>query len=165
MLLALMSGGVVALYRSAPQSVQEVGTAGLLATRPNAFGPNLARAEERLRAASAAAGDSAAISALTEAAQLGWRARELASDPADRDRATAVWAQALLDWAERLRVAGTASGLRRDDNQLLQQALELVENALAVPIAAPLRQRAEAMRVEIQRQLRPGPLEWLPLRR
>lgn len=164
-LLAALSVGVVLLYRSAPQSVAEVRTETMLAARPSAFGPNLARAEERLRAASAAPDDSTAIGALSEAAQLGWRAREIARDSVQQRQATTVWAEALLAWAERLRAAGTGAGLRRDDNQLLQQALALVESVRAVSLAPPLRERAEVLRTEIQRQLRPGPLEWLPLRR
>lgn len=164
-LLLLLSAGVVALYRSAPQSVAEVRTETWLATRPSAFGPNLARAEERLRAASAAPDDSSAIAALTEAAEAAWRARGLAADSAEAERATAVWGAALLDWAERVRVAGTGVGLRADDDPLLQRALALVESALTVPLPPPLAARAAAMREEIRRQLRPGPLEWLPVPR
>lgn len=164
-LLAALSVAVVLLYRSAPQSVREARTQTWLAARPGAFEPNLARAEERLRAAAAAPDDSAAVEALSGAAELAWRARELAADSAQLDRATGVWARAMLDWAERLRVAGTGAGLRSDDEPLLQRALALVASARAVPLPPPLAARAAALEDRIRRQLRLGPLEWLPLRR
>lgn len=163
-LLVLLSVGAVMLYRSAPQSAAEVTTGALLAARPGAFEPNLARAEERLRAAASAPDDSSAVAALASAAELGWRARELAADPEETGRATAVWAEAMLGWAERLRAAGTGAGLRPDDNQLLRQALALTQSVGTVPLPPPLRQRTETLRARIERQLRPGPLEWLPPR-
>ncbi len=164
-LLLLLSAGVVALYRSAPQSAAEVRTGTLLAARPSAFGPHLARAEERLRTAAAAPDDSAAIAALTEAAESAWRARELAADSSEVGRATTVWATALLDWADRLRAAGTGEGLRSDDDPLLRQALVLVERVRSIPLPPQLGQHAASLREEIERQLRLGPLEWLPRRR
>jgi hypothetical protein len=166
--LALLSLAAVLLYRSAPQSVGEVGTETWLAARPNAAAPHLARARQQLDAAAAhlAAGrDSAALAADSLAAEYAWRARELSGDPAEQAEAVALWGQGVLQWAEILQRQGTGAGLRPDDNDTLRRALQLSERGLSAPLPPALRTRAEQLRAELQRQLRPGPLEWLPQRR
>lgn len=167
-LLALLTAAVFALYRSAPQTVEEARNRTLLAARPSAFAPRLAQAEERLRAGETAAGrgeDSVAVAAFEEAAQQAALAGELAQSEAEAVAATAVWGRAHLAWAEQLRLAGTGEGLRPDDRETLDQALELVERVLAASPAPEVRARAEGMRDQIRRQLRIGPLEWLPFPR
>ena len=157
-LLALLTLGVVALYRAAPQSLEQARTGALVAARPDAFDPRLARAEERLRGAGEAADrgeDSVAVGAYAEAAEHAAAARA----------ATEVWAGALLGWAEVLRRRGTGQGIRPDDEATLREALALVDRVLAGSPSPGLRGRAEAARDEIRRQLRIGPLEWLPLPR
>ncbi|MBW3631157.1 MAG: hypothetical protein KY464_17965, partial [Gemmatimonadetes bacterium] len=106
-----------------------------------------------------------AIAADSAAAVSAWRARELAEDEQRGVEATTLWGEAVLGWAEILRRQGTGSGLRRDDNELLRRSRQLVDQALAVPLPAALRTRAETLRTEIDRELRLGPLEWLPQRR
>lgn len=165
-LLGLLTLLAVLLYRSAPQSAAEAGAESWLAARPNAVAPHLARARERLEyaAAQAAAGnDSAAVAADSVAAESAWRARELTTDAAQRAEATTLWADAMLASAEILRRGGTGAGLRPDDNDLLRRALARVERVLAVTGAH--RARAEALRDQLTRQLRTGPLEWLPVPR
>lgn len=163
-LLMLLSAGVVQLYRSAPQSAAQARTGMMVAAMPNRFEPRLARAEERLRAAEAtpAGDDSVAIVAFREAAVEAARATEAASDDAERTRAREVWATAVLGWADRVRVLGTGRGIRPDDDSLLQQALRLADQVIASRAGPPARQRAQALRETIRRQLRVGPLEWLP---
>lgn len=166
-LLGALTVGALSLYRSAPQSAAEVGTRTWLAARPNAAAPHLALARERraYAAAQAAAGaDSVAVVADSVAAESAWRARELADDAFQRTEATTLWADATLARADLLRRRGTGAGLRRDDNDLLRRALSLVERVLAVAVPAPQRARADELRAQLNRQLRPGPLEWLPSR-
>lgn len=163
--LTALSAGVVGLYRSAPQSVEQVRTRTWLAARPDAYAPNLARARESLRRAESTAVDSVAAAEYAAAAEHAWRARGLAATPQEAGDATGAWGEALLGWAERLRTAGTGTGLRSDENETLRQALALVNRVLAVQTPPPVRARAEALRDQLERQLRPGPLEWLPLPR
>lgn len=166
--LAVLSVLAVSVYRSAPQSVGEVGAETWLAARPNAAAPHLARARQQLDAAAAqlAAGrDSAALAADSLAAEYAWRARELSADPAEQAAAVEVWGRAVLQWAEILQRRGTGAGLRPDDNDTLRRALQLAERAAAAPLPPALSARAEQLTAELQRQLRPGPLEWLPQRR
>ena len=166
-LLTILTLLVLHLYRSAPQSVGAVGTETWLAARPNAVEPQLARARERLafaRARAAAGDDSAAVAADSAAAESAWRAREIATDAYQRTEATTLWAEAMLASAEILQGRGTGAGLRPDDNDLLRRSLARVDRVLAVAVPASLRQRAVAMRQELTRQLRTGPLEWLPRR-
>lgn len=163
--LALLTLLVVALYRSAPQSVGEASTQSWLAARPNAVAPQLARARERRRFAveqAALGNDSAALAADSVAAESAWRARGLAEDSTARAEGTMLWAESMLARAELLRRIGRGAGLRRDDNATLRRALAAVERVLEVELPSPTRARAEALRAEVARQLRPGPLEWLP---
>lgn len=167
LLLVLLSLGVVQLYRAAPQSVAEARDRTVLAARPDAFTPRLARAEAWLREAEAAApaDDSLAVAAYGEAVAEAVRASEAADDEARRALARDVWARAVLGWADRLRVAGTGVGVRPDDEPTLRRALAMVEQVLASDPPPPTRERAAALRQRIERQLRVGPLEWLPLPR
>ena len=156
------------LYRSAPQSVGEASTESWLAARPNAVAPHLARARERLAYAGAqlaAGNDSTALAADSVAAESAWRARSLADDDAQRAEATTLWGEAILGWAEILRRRGTGAGLRPDDDETLQRARALVDRSLAVALPDALRRRATLLREEIDRELRLGPLEWLPGKR
>lgn len=164
-LLALLTVGTAALYRVAPQSVAQVRTRAWVAARPNAYEPRMSRARDRLQAAAEATSDSAAASAFASAAENAWRARGVAEGEAEAEAATALWAQALLGWAERLREAGTGTGLRPDDEETLRQALSLVERVRSVPTPPAVTREAESLHDRIRRQLRVGPLEWLPLRR
>lgn len=163
--LALLTLGAIQLYRSAPRTVAEARTGSWVAAAPNAASANLARARERLDRAleAAAAGDDSAAAALdSAAAEHAWRASETASDAGTRDEAAELWAAATLHRADRLRVLGTGTGLTPDDNSTLRRALDLV---LQVDSLSPLphaRARADTLRLTIERQLRPGPLEWLP---
>lgn len=167
-LLGVLTALVLLLYRSAPQSVSEASTESWLAARPNAVAPHLARARERLAYAGsqrAVGNDSLALVADSVAAESAWRARSLADGQEQRAEATALWGEAVLAWAEILRVQGTGAGLRPDDDATLRRAGALVDGTLAVDLAPPLRARADSVRAEIDRQLRLGPLEWLPQRR
>ena len=164
-LLGVLTLLVLLLYRSAPQSVSEASTESWLAARPNAVAPHLARARERLAYASAqlaAGNDSLALAADSAAAESAWRARSLADDGVQRTEATTLWGEAILGWAEILRVRGTGSGLRPDDNATLEASRALVDRALAVALPDTLRRRATVLRDEIDREMRLGPLEWLP---
>lgn len=163
--LALLTLLVVALYRSAPQSVRDASTEGWLAATPNAVAPHLARARERLRYASeqaALGNDSLALAADSAAAESAWRARELAGGEVERTEGTALWAEAMLARAELLHRAGRGAGIRPDDNEALRRALAAAERVLQVGPPVALRARAEALRDTLTRELRPGPLEWLP---
>ncbi|MBA2243385.1 MAG: hypothetical protein H0W11_00375 [Gemmatimonadetes bacterium] len=164
-LLLVLSLGAIQLYRSSPQSLAEARTRSLVAARPDAFTPNLQRAEERLQAAAAArevGSDSAADVAYAMAAEHAWRARSAAPDEAAISAATEFWAEAMLQRAQLLQEAGTGRGLRRDDNAILRDALALAEQVLAVPTSPETRERAEEVQAAITRQLRFGPLQWLP---
>jgi hypothetical protein len=166
-LLALLTVGALLLYRSAPQSVAEARTRTLVAVRPSAFQPRIARAEERERAAAAAlaSGDTAAAAReYTAAAEAAWSARELASDSAESGVATEVWARAILDRSALLLTAASSPWWRRDDDATLREALAAVERVLAVSTSPATRQRAEALASDLRTKLRPGPLEWIPRR-
>jgi hypothetical protein len=165
LLLAVLSLLAVLLYRSAPQSVEEARARAWSSARPDAFAPQLARARERLRtarAASAAARDSAALLAYSDAAQLASAAWNDARDDDQRTSARAVWAEATLESADILLRMGTGTGLRPDDNDLLREALERTEQVLSAPLDTAMHRHAAFLQTRIQRQLRPGPLEWVP---
>ena len=168
LLLGVLSIGTVQLYRTAPQSVGEARVRTLAAARPSAFTPRIERAEQRFEAAARAAttgSDSVAAAAFEEAAEQAWAARDLAETIGDRQRATELWGRAMLARATLLQEAGTGRGLRRDDNELLRQALAMVEQVLANQTSPALRERAEERQEALERKLRPRPLEWLPLPR
>lgn len=164
-LLALLTLGVVLVYRSAPQSVAEARSRTLVAVRPSAFEPRVARAEERMQAARDALASGDTASAMREyvvAAEQAWSARELAGDGAERSRATELWAGAVLDRAGIMLQAASSPWWRRDDNPVLQEALTAVERVQSVPTSPAVRQRADRLATELRSKLRPGPLEWLP---
>jgi hypothetical protein len=164
-LLALLSIGAVALYRSAPRTLAEARTESWLAARPNAVGANLARARERMDASareSQAGNDSLAALADSAAAEHAWRAVTLASDANQRREALALWSESMLHRAAMLRALGTGAGFRPDDDATLRRALDLVVRVDSISPFPAARARADSLRGEIERQLRPGPLEWLP---
>lgn len=164
-LLAILSVLAMLLYRSAPATVEEARTRAWSSVQPEAFAPQISHARERLDAARVAAeagSDSAALAAYDEAIQVGGTAWELAGADDQTAAATAVWAAATLESAEVLLRIGTGAALRADDNELLREALRRVEEVIASPVVAAVQERAVELRTRIERQLRPGPLEWLP---
>lgn len=164
-LLALLSVLAVLLYGSAPASIDEVRTRAMSSARPGAFSPQLARAAERLDAARAAveAGrDTAALRIYDEAREAAGAAWEIAGDDGRAGEAVEVWAAATLESAELMLEMGTASGLRPDDNEVLQRALERSAEVSSAPVDSAVQERADELSSRIERQLRPGPLEWLP---
>ena len=165
-LLALTVLAVV-LYAGQPQSAGEVGGRAWVALAPDAYTPRLTRARERVKAAldAAARGDTAAaIARYAEAEEEALTARELAGTDERAAEAAELWAGIALDRAGLMLAAGAAPWYRGDDNQLLREALSIVEQVRAAPVAAPAKQRADELAARIERQLRPGPLEWLPKR-
>ncbi|HEX2188938.1 MAG TPA: hypothetical protein VHG51_08585 [Longimicrobiaceae bacterium] len=166
-LLFLLTAGTVVLYRSAPQTVAEARTRSMVAVRPSAFTPRIARAEELARAAAAAAasGDSAAaMQGWAAAAGEAWSARELAADSSETAAATGLWAGAVLERSALMLAAASSPWWRRDDDAALRDALAETERVLAVPTSPATRARAGALAARIRDKLRPGPLEWLPRR-
>ncbi len=164
-LLLLLTIGAVLVYRTAPRTLAEAGTGSWLAARPNAASANLARGRERLERAmleAAAGNDSAAAAIDSVAAVHGWRAATLATTAAEQREAIGLWSEAMLHRAEMLRVMGTGAGLRSDDDPTLRRALELVLRVDSISPERRTRARADSMRLVIERQLRPGLLEWLP---
>ncbi|HEU0052037.1 MAG TPA: hypothetical protein VFQ39_02625 [Longimicrobium sp.] len=164
-LLFLLTVGAVLLYRAAPQSAAEVGGSALVAIAPDAFTPRVSRARERVWAAlqARAAGDTAgAIARYAEAEEEAWSARERAADSAQTSVATELWANTTLDRAELMLAAGAAPWYRGDNDQLLREAQAAVARVQSVPTASVTRQRAAALADRLARQLRTGPLEWLP---
>ncbi|HEX8360713.1 MAG TPA: hypothetical protein VF613_11410 [Longimicrobium sp.] len=164
-LLAVLTVAAVLLYRGAPQSAAEVGGRTWVALAPDAFTPRVSRARERVQAAlrAAAAGDTAgAIARFAEAEQEAWTARANAGDSTQTATATELWASATLDRAELMLRAGAAPWYRGDNTQLLQEARAAVQRVEGVPTAPATRTRATALAARIERQLRPGPLEWIP---
>ena len=165
-LLAVLTVAAVLLYRSAPQSASQVKSATWVAVSPDAFTPRMARARERLQAAlrARAAGDTAgAIAAYAEAEAEALSARERAEgDTARSSQATELWAGVALDRAELMLAAGAAPWYRGDNEQLLNEALAVVRQVRSVPTSPATRRRADAVAARVERQLRPGPLEWLP---
>lgn len=165
MLLALLSVAAVLVYRAAPGTIAEARTESWLAARPNAVGANLARGRERLDRATreaAAGNDSVAAAIDSVAADHGWRAASLASNAEERQEALALWAAATLHRAEMLRIRGTGLGLRPDDDPTLRRALALVLQVDSVAPHPAASARADSLRQVLERQLRLGPLEWLP---
>jgi|SRR4051794_35287176 len=166
--LALLLVGTVfavLLYRAAPQSAAEVGSSALVAVAPDAFTPHLSRARERVDAAqrARAAGDTAgAIARLAEGEEEALAARQRASDSTQVRTATDLWGNVVLDRAELMLASGAGPWYRTDNDQVLKEALTAVNRAQEAPLGPAARQRAAALDEKIRRQLRPGPLEWLP---
>lgn len=166
-LLALLTVGTVLLYRGEPQSVAEARTGAMVAVRPSAFTPRIARAQELARAADAASLSGDTVGAMREyaaAAEQAWAARGFAETPTDTSTATELWADAVLDRSALMLGSASAPWWRRDDDAALQDALAQVERVVAVPTSPAARQRAQALAEAIRAKLRPGPLEWLPRR-
>jgi hypothetical protein len=166
-LAALAVGTVFAalLYRAAPQSAGEVGSAALVAVAPDAFTPRVARARERISAAqrARAAGDTAgAIARYAEAEEEALTARQHTADTAQTRTATELWANIVLDRAELMLASGAGPWYRADNNAVLAEALAAVKRVQAVPLAPPIRARAQGLAERIDRRMRPGPLEWIP---
>ena len=164
-LLALLTVLVIYLYASQPQSPGEVGGRAWVALAPDAFTPRISRARERVKAAldAAARGDTAAaIARYAEAEEEALTARERAGTPERTAEATELWAGIALDRAGLMLGAGATPWYRGDDEQLLRDAAAIVQQVRTAPVSAPTKQRAEALAQRIQRQLRPGPLEWVP---
>jgi hypothetical protein len=164
-LLAALTAGAVFLYARAPQSAAEVRSAAWVSVAPDAYTPRVARARERLSAAlrARAAGDTAgALARYAEAEEEVLSARERAGDPARAAEAVEMWAGIALDRAELLLTSGARPWYRGDDDQRLNEALAAVGRVRAAPVSPPTKQRADAMAARIERELRTGPLEWLP---
>lgn len=164
-LLAVLSVLTVALYRSAPGSVGEARARVLSSALPNAFAPQLSQARERLGAARTAveAGrDSVALLAYDEAVGAAGTAWELSGSEEQAAAAIEVWAAGNIEAAEVLLRVGTRSGLGRDDDAVLRAALERTQQVVSAPVTPAMQQRAMELQTRIQRQLRVGPLEWLP---
>ena len=136
-----------------------------VALAPDAYTPRIARARERVKAGqdAAAAGDTAAaIARYAEAEEEALSARERAGTPQRAGEAAELWAGIALDRAGLMLGAGATPWYRGDDDQMLQDARTIVQRVTAAPVSAPTKQRAQALDARIQRQLRTGPLEWLP---
>lgn len=166
-LLVALTGLTAALYRGQPQSAAEVRTGAALVARPDAFGPRRDRAATLLDAAArdtVAGRDSVAETTFVEAAAQAARAAESAGSEAQTAEAAALWGRAMLGRAEVLRRRGTGTGIRPDDNDVLRRALAVTDSAAAAPLPPNVAAEAAALRERLARQLRPGPLEWLPVR-
>lgn len=164
-LLALATAAWVWLYGTAPQSAGELRDRTWVAVAPDAVTPPLARARERLSAAgrALASGDTAgALARYAEAEAEAWSARERAAGAPSGSAATEVWAGAVLDRAELLLVSGARPWYRGDNDTLLREARAAVGRVQSVPTTPATRSRADLLAERIQRELRPGPLEWLP---
>jgi hypothetical protein len=167
-LLLVLTILVLYLYASQPQSPSEVGGRAWVALAPDAYTPRVSRARERVKAAldAAAAGDTAAaIARYSEAEEEALSARERAGTPERAAEAAELWAGIALDRAGLMLAAGATPWYRGDDDQLLRDAAAVVQRVRAAPVSAPTKQRADALAARIERQLRAGPLEWLPGRR
>ena len=164
-LLFVLSLLVLDLYANAPQSASEVGGRAWVALAPDAYTPRVARARERVKAGqdAAARGDTAAaIARFAEAEEEALGARERAGTRERAAEAAELWAGIALDRAGLMLAAGATPWYRGDDNQMLRDAAAVVQQVRAAPVSAPTRQRADELAARIERQLRAGPLEWLP---
>jgi hypothetical protein len=166
--LALLAASTLlaaVLYAGRPQSAAEAGGRAWVVLAPDAYTPRISRARERVRAGQEAAlrGDTAAaIARYAEAEEEALGARQRAGTPERAAEAAELWAGVALDRAGLMLGAGSAPWFRGDDEQLLRDALAVVEQVRAAPVAAPTQQRADALAQRIQRQLRVGLLELLP---
>lgn len=163
--LAVLTVLVILLYRAAPQSAAEVSAGALVTVAPDAFTPHLSRARERVAASqrARAVGDTAgAIARLAEGEDEALQARQRASDSTQVRTSTDLWANIVLDRAELMLASGAGPWYRADNNQVLREALAAVARARAIPLSPLTAQRAAGLDERIRRQLRTGPLEWLP---
>lgn len=164
-LLAALTVLAVVVYAGRPQSAGEVGGRAWVALSPDAYTPRISRARERAEAAldAAARGDTAAaIARYAEAEEEALSARERAGTPERTAEATEIWAGLALDRAGMMLAAGATPWYRGDDDQLLRDAAAVVQRVRAAPVGAATKQRAQALDERIRRQLRTGPLEWIP---
>jgi hypothetical protein len=164
-LLALLTVGWIWLYAVAPQSTGELRDRTWVAVAPDAVTPPLARARERLSAAgrALATGDTAAaVARYAEAEAEAWTARQQGAGSAAGAAATDVWAGAVLDRAELLLASGARPWYRGDDETLLREAQSAIRRVQGVPASPDVTLRAGRLAERVGRQLRPGPLEWLP---
>jgi hypothetical protein len=164
-LLGVMTVLAVLLYRASPQSAREVGSAALVAVVPDAFTPRISRARERISAAqrARAAGDTAgALARYAEAEEEALTARQHTADTTQTRTATELWATTVLDRAELMLAAGARPWYQADNNQVLGEALAAVRRVQTVPLAPATRGRAQQLAERIERQMRAGPLQWLP---
>lgn len=165
-LLAALTVFVLLLYRGQPQTAAEVGGRAWVALAPDAYTPRISRARERAEAAldAAATGDTAAaIARYAEAEEEALEARTRAEGDSVRTReSTEFWAGIALDRAGLMLSAGATPWYKGDDDQLLRDALAIAQRVQAAPVAPSTRQRAAALVARTERQLRPGPLEWIP---
>ncbi|HEX8390755.1 MAG TPA: hypothetical protein VF665_00240 [Longimicrobium sp.] len=165
-LLAAMTGLALFLYAGQPQTAAEVGGRAWVALAPDAYTPRISRARERVSAALAAAsaGDTAAaLARYAEAEEQALDARRNAgTDAARLAESTEMWAGIALDRAGMMLASGASPWYRADDKQRLNDALAVAERVRAAPVSAATRGRADGLTARIRRQLRPGPLEWIP---
>lgn len=163
-LLGILTVLAILLYRASPQSAAEVGSAAVVAVRPDAFTPRVSRARERVDAAqrARAAGDtSGALARYAEAAEEALAARERAGDTTQVRTATELWANVILDRAELMLASGARPWYRADDTQVLNESLATLQPLRQVRLAPATQRRAADIDARIRRQLRTGPLEWL----
>lgn len=164
-LLAVLTLGVLYLYASQPQSAAEVGSRAWVTLAPDAYTPRISRARERVKAGqdAAALGDTAAaIARYAEAEEEALSARERAGTPERAAEAAELWAGIALDRAGLMLATGATPWYRGDNDQLLRDAQAVVQRVRAAPVSPATKARAEALDGRITRQLRTGPLEWLP---
>jgi hypothetical protein len=164
-LLVVLTAAAAVLYASQPQSVAEAGGSAWVALSPDAYTPRISRARERVKAGqdAAVAGDTAAaIARYAEAEEEALSARERAGTPQRAAEAAELWAGIALDRAGLMLGAGATPWYRGDDDQLLRDARTIVQQVRAAPVSPATKQRATALDARIERQLRTGPLEWLP---
>jgi len=164
-LLAVLTVLAAVLYARRPQSASEVGGRAWVALAPDAYTPRISRARERVKAGqdAAARGDTAAaIARYAEAEEEALSARERAGTPERAAQAAELWAGIALDRAGLMLGAGATPWYRGDDDQLLRDALAVAQRVGAAPVSPPTKERAQALAARIERQLRTGPLEWLP---
>jgi hypothetical protein len=164
-LLAALTVLVAVLYANQPQTAAEVGGRAWVALAPDAYTPRISRARERVKAGQDAAlrGDTAAAMArYAEAEEEALSARERAGTPQRAAEAAELWAGIALDRAGLMLAAGATPWYRGDDDGMLRDAQGVVQRVRAAPVAPATRRRADALAQRIERQLRTGPLEWLP---
>jgi hypothetical protein len=164
-LLAVLTVLSILLYATHPQSVAEVRSSALVTLAPDAFTPHVARARERVDAAqrARAAGDtSGAVARYSEAEEEALAARQHAADTTQTRTATELWASTVLDRAELMLAAGAKPWYQSDNDTVLNEALAAVVKVEDGPVLPGTKQRAQELDARLRRQLRPGPLQWLP---
>jgi hypothetical protein len=164
-LLVVLTVLVGILYANQPQTAAEVSGRAWVALSPDAYTPRISRARERVKAGqdAALAGDTAAaIARYAEAEEEALSARERAGTPERAAEAAEIWAGIALDRAGLMLAAGATPWYRGDNDQQLRDAKAVAERVRIAPVSAPTKQRARQLMQRIDRQLRTGPLEWIP---